>query len=208
VRPVVGSRSVPEAHFGESALHELHTAGDFAAAFELALATYGDEINGFVNALLRSEDESAEVCAQIWEDVWRGLPSFRGDARFRTWLYVIARHACLRFKARSPRRRECSLSEVRTSQLAYLPRTRPTPTETRRERIAHLRSELSDDEQVLLVLRVDRGLPWEDIARVLHDDAESADLERLCAALRKRFERVKERIRARLRREEAWSTRS
>jgi hypothetical protein len=45
-------------------------------------------------------------------------------------------------------------------------------------------------------LRVDRRMPWRDIARVMADDGD--DLERLSASLRKRFERVKERLRAHL----------
>ncbi|MBX3223000.1 MAG: RNA polymerase sigma factor [Labilithrix sp.] len=189
-------------HSLEGGLLAVHAAGDFTTTFERLLGAYGAEINGFVNALLRSPEASADVCAQIWGDVWRDLPSFRGDASFRTWVYVIARHACLRFRARSPQRRECSLSEARTSQLVYLHPTRPSPTETRRERFARLRAELSDDEQALLVLRVDRALAWEDIARILYGETEDASVERLTAALRKRFERLKERLRARLREEE------
>ena len=51
-------------------------------------------------------------------------------------------------------------------------------------------------KRTLLVLRVDRRMPWRDIARVMADDGD--DLERLSASLRKRFERVKERLRAHL----------
>ena len=47
-----------------------------------------------------------------------------------------------------------------------------------------------------LVLRVDRGLPWADIAQVmLGEDAGADELTRCSAQLRKRFERLKIRLR-------------
>ena len=51
-----------------------------------------------------------------------------------------------------------------------------------------MRSTLAPDEQSLLTLRLDRGLAWADIAAVM--DADSA-------TLRKRYERLKNRLRAR-----------
>ena len=49
---------------------------------------------------------------------------------------------------------------------------------------------------MLLVLRVDRGLSWSDIAEVLAEQSESAPARKDTAALRKRFERVKARLKA------------
>jgi DNA-directed RNA polymerase specialized sigma24 family protein len=51
----------------------------------------------------------------------------------------------------------------------------------RHQGLALLRAELTDEEQELLTLRIDRELEWEEIAAIL--DATSA-------ALRKRFERL------------------
>jgi RNA polymerase sigma-70 factor (ECF subfamily) len=50
---------------------------------------------------------------------------------------------------------------------------------------------------MLLVLRVDRGLAWEDIALTFLDDPEAAseeDKKREAARLRKRFQIVKKRL--------------
>jgi DNA-directed RNA polymerase specialized sigma24 family protein len=55
-----------------------------------------------------------------------------------------------------------------------------------KDRMAALRAELSPEDQTLLTLRVDRDLPWGDVADIL-DEAEPA--------LRKRFERLKLRLR-------------
>jgi len=70
-------------------------------------------------------------------------------------------------------------------------------TETR-TRLSMLRDSLDPDDRTLLILRVDRRMPWRDIAEVLTDPAEPAPLERRAAALRKRFERLKLELREQL----------
>jgi RNA polymerase sigma-70 factor (ECF subfamily) len=69
----------------------------------------------------------------------------------------------------------------------------------RRSRIAALRDALPLEDQELLVLRVDRRLAWNDIARVLlhPEDGEvltSEALEREAARLRKRFQILKRQL--------------
>jgi RNA polymerase sigma-70 factor (ECF subfamily) len=53
-----------------------------------------------------------------------------------------------------------------------------------------LRESLDPEEQTLLILRVDKGMAWEDVAEVLRADGEPV----APAALRKRFERLKEKL--------------
>jgi RNA polymerase sigma-70 factor (ECF subfamily) len=67
--------------------------------------------------------------------------------------------------------------------------------------LTRLRDELPQEDRTLLVLRVDRGLPWEDLARVFLDEESPAegDLRRESARLRKRYQLVKERLRVRAR---------
>ena len=64
-------------------------------------------------------------------------------------------------------------------------------------------SVLAPDDQTLLIMRIDRELAWSEIALVM-SDAEpgalsEAQLKRQSAALRKRFERLKQELRAKLR---------
>ena len=62
-----------------------------------------------------------------------------------------------------------------------------------------LRETLDPDDRVLLVLRVDRDLQWNEVARVmLGDEAPSdGDLAREAARLRKRFQLLKEDLKRR-----------
>lgn len=48
--------------------------------------------------------EAEDVCQDVFLDVFRSLPGFRGEARLSTWLYVLA-HRRLADYFRSPQRR-------------------------------------------------------------------------------------------------------
>jgi RNA polymerase sigma-70 factor (ECF subfamily) len=59
---------------------------------------------------------------------------------------------------------------------------------------------LPEMDRMLLILRVDRELSWRDLARVvLGGSPTPVELEREAVRLRKRFQLVKERLRAGLR---------
>jgi RNA polymerase sigma-70 factor (ECF subfamily) len=86
--------------------------------------------------------------------------------------------------------------------VALTPRLRTQGTTQLREeqlgRIARLRAQLDPDDQAVLTLRVDRGLEWSEIARVLAEEGDALDdaaLARAAASLRKRFERLKATLR-------------
>ena len=178
----------------------LRDQGKHDDAFVLALERFGDEIGGFLAARLYDADRAADAFALFAEDVWRGLPGFRGEASLRTWLYVIARRAA----ARVVRERARAARDVPLSQAGAVERMvaelRSATTRWRRtdvkDRLHLLRARLSEEERELLVLRVDRSLSWEEIAGVLEEDGgDEPARKRRRSALRKRFERLKERIR-------------
>lgn len=178
-------------------------SGDLSGAASIALRSYGPEIFEFVAALHRSDVDASEVFSMFAEKLWRSLPQFRWDASFRTWAYTIARTASLDFR-RSEKRRaarvaplpEGSVSsafaaEVRTVTRSYL-RTEG------RDRFAEMRARLPSEDQELLMLRVDRGLSWDELAVVLHGQAEppleAEARKRAAARLRKRFQLLKEKL--------------
>jgi len=184
----------------ERAIREAHERGDMDAAVRSALAHYQTEVYSFLYARLGSESDAHEVLAQASEDLWRGIEGFEWRCSFRTWLYTLARHAAVRFE-RTPanqRARRQSLSRVSDAPVRERSRTRPYLRTDVKDRFAALRSTLDPDEQSLLVLRVDRGMSWEDVARVLHDSGD-ADLRRHAANLRQRFRQLVLRLRERAR---------
>lgn len=179
---------------GEQAIRQLCDAGRHGEATTAALQTYGVELLGFLRAVASNHDLAAEAFAELGEDLWRGLPRFRWQASLRSWLYALARNALGQLR-RDPRRRvERNLPLSIAPDVAAVVRTVTLEiqrTEVKDE-LRVLREQLAPDEHELLLLRLDRGLAWKDIARILGGDD---DLDARAAVLRKRFERAKERLR-------------
>ena len=60
--------------------------------------------------MLQDYEEANEITQEAFLAAWMGLPSFRGEARFATWLYRIAYNCALKQLER--RNRERSLREA------------------------------------------------------------------------------------------------
>lgn len=187
----------PERDAGERAIQALCNAGDHGAATTAALQMYGVELLGFLRALARSHDLASEAFAELGEDIWKGLPRFRWQSSLRSWLYALARNALAQLR-RDPRRRaDRNLPLSVAPEMAAVVRTVTLEiqrTEVKDE-LRVLREQLDPEEHEILLLRLDRGLTWKDIARILGGSESTDNLDGRAAALRKRFERAKERLR-------------
>ncbi|HEU4408525.1 MAG TPA: sigma-70 family RNA polymerase sigma factor [Polyangiaceae bacterium] len=171
-------------------------------AAERALRGYGPEVYGFLASQHRDEAAAADVFSLWSERLWLGLARFGWECSLRTWAYALARNCSVSYLRSAQRRarREAPVpasdlaarvaQEVRTRTHAFL----RTEVKTK---MAALRESLSEEDQALLTLRVDRKLEWKDVARVMlagEGEPEAAALDRESQRLRKRFQIVKERL--------------
>jgi RNA polymerase sigma-70 factor (ECF subfamily) len=168
--------------------------GDASGAATIAIRGLGPQILGYLASVLRNDVDAREAFSTFCEDMWRGMGAFRGESTFRTWAYKLAWHAALRFLRDPARRRGRRLETDEAERLAdEVCGTTTLRFEARADdALAAIRASLEPEEQTLLVLRVDRGLAWSEIAAVLGDGGDVALSE---PALRKRFERLKEKLR-------------
>lgn len=65
-------------------------------AFAQLVQRYQRRIFNLVFRILQQYDEATEITQETFLAAWQGLPSFRGDARFPTWLYRIAYNCSLK----------------------------------------------------------------------------------------------------------------
>ncbi len=183
-------------------MRRLCDVGDHDGAATLAIRGYGPEIFGVLVADHRSEQDASDVFSMFSESLWRSLPTFGWECTLRTWAYIIARNVSLRLR-RDGRRAKggAPLSEV-ASRLVEQVRSETAAhlrTENKNE-LARLRESLSAEDQTLLILRVDKELTWDELARVLHDSDEPPDDEerkKEASRLRKRFQLIKDKLKKR-----------
>lgn len=90
----------------DSELVEVAKRGDTRGFDELVLR-YRDRVYRLCTKILRHEDDAAEALQDAFLSAFKGLPNFKSESTFSTWLYRIATNASL-MKLR--RRREGHVS--------------------------------------------------------------------------------------------------
>jgi RNA polymerase sigma-70 factor (ECF subfamily) len=187
-------------HEDEGDIREAWERGAFDRVTELVLERYGPSLFGYLSAHARERAHAREIFSILAEDLWIGIPTFAWRCTIRAWAYKLARSARARYSIAEARR-------ARVEQLLGHPawfetlvhQTRsPTPPHLRtdvKDQFRELRSHLGEDEQTLLMLRVDRGLSWQELAVVLDEVGDGETTTTASARLRQRFVGVKEKLR-------------
>ena len=119
---------MPDLGFSDEVLAAEAAAGN-DSAFEALVGRYQARVYRLA-CRLTSDTDAADVLQDTFLQVYRHLPSFRGESRFSTWLYRIAVNAALMHRRTRARRPAESLDQ-------YLPsfdaegRLTATPEELR-----------------------------------------------------------------------------
>ena len=74
-------------------------------AFEALVRRYQPAVWRMSSHLLADTSLAEDVTQEVFVRVYRFLPSYRGDSKFSTWLFAIARN-CAMDELRRPQRRE------------------------------------------------------------------------------------------------------
>lgn len=188
----------------EAAVREACANGDFGLATARAFEAYGSEILSFLVGRLRSQSDGEDAFSMFAEDLCQALPGFEFRCSVRGYLYTLARNAGNRHATAPQNRRERNLAmSVSASVSALVEQARSVTAAHKRtdvkDKVRLLRERLSEEDQTLLTLHIDRALAWSDIAMVMHEDGtalEGESLARESARLRKRFERLKAELKA------------
>lgn len=156
----------------EAALITSARSGD-QDAFSVLVHLHQRQVYNLALRMLRDVDEASEATQEVFLAAWQGLRSFRGDARFATWLYRIAYNHCL--KLMEHRRRDA----VARAELAAESARENSPAgalsahhalDAERQMCERVRGEIANlppKYRVVLVLRHLQDLSYEEMAEVM-----------------------------------------
>jgi RNA polymerase sigma-70 factor (ECF subfamily) len=86
---------VPEESSPDAEVRRLLAEGRHERAFERLLAAYRGRVYRLALGFVRERADAEDLAQEAFVRLWRALPLYDGRASFSTWLYVIARNACL-----------------------------------------------------------------------------------------------------------------
>ena len=177
----------------EGEIARLLETNDLPGAASAMMRGYGPAVLGYLASLARDEDRADDVFSQFSEDLWRGLRGYKRGCSAKTWVYTLAWHAWIRHERDAFRRHARPLISEEMSRLAAEVRSTTALhlKSEAKDAVARLREQLTPAEQSLLVLRIDRGLAWAEVATAMSTAEEPLDPR----AAAKRFDRVKEKLR-------------
>lgn len=137
------------------------------AAFSELVARHQDRIYRFLFRLMRSQDDARDLTQETFLRAYQGLPRWRPDASFSTWLFRIARNLAIDLL-----RRDRHTEFVALEDDAYIvdPGSGPDAALETVQRYRMLEAALARlpvDHREILLLREIEEMSYDDIAAVL-----------------------------------------
>jgi len=137
-------------------------------AFALLVQRHQRYVFNLVFRMLGQYEEANEVTQDTFLAAWQGLPGFRGDARFSTWLYRIAYNCTL--KQLEQRKRDQALQLAIQADQCIDSDERVEAEIEAHDRQTVVREHLSNlpaKYRVVLVLRHLQEMTYEEMAEIL-----------------------------------------
>lgn len=138
-----------------------------AHAFEQLVTAYRNQVFRLALRMCGNEADADEVAQEAFLSAWKGLPNFRGESRFSTWLYQLTTHAAIDLMRREKRQAAAEdIDEITTADDGPSPQQQVERAETQRE-IRSALMQLPEEYRQVLLLRFMQELSYEEIGRAL-----------------------------------------
>lgn len=142
-------------------------------AFESLVHQYEKKVFALTLRVCGNPDDAAEAAQDAFLSAWQGLPFFRGDSSFSTWLYRLSYNACVNLLRRENRHRLAAGGSLDDGELNLdIPDAGNSPSESLerrelRDEIAEGLQSLTPEHREVLVLREIHQLSYDEIADTL-----------------------------------------
>lgn len=145
-------------------------------AFAELVRLYKKKVFALTTRLCKNPEDAAEAAQEAFLAVWQGLPNFRGDAAFSTWLYRLTHNACTDLLRREARHQAAAGPSFNDEDVTLsVPDPTPTPQERAEEKelrqlLAEGLETLTPEYREVLVLREIHQQSYDEIASILSLD--------------------------------------
>ncbi|MBB0231412.1 sigma-70 family RNA polymerase sigma factor [Streptomyces calidiresistens] len=137
------------------------------AAFEALVRRHTPELLRLARRLVGPAGDPEDIVQEAFVTAWRGLPAFRGESTFRSWMFRVVTNRCLNhIRARPPLTGTRVGSDTLPAGGYGSPARTAEAGEAMRDLLGAL-GRLPGDLRACWVLRELHGLSYEEIARAV-----------------------------------------
>jgi RNA polymerase sigma-70 factor (ECF subfamily) len=138
--------------------------GDLVAFDEL-MTRHERQIYRLCYRFVRNHDDAMDLTQDVFVKAFEKLPSFRGDARFKTWLYRVAVNHCLNHVKKHSQNFVEVTEETGRVKAAADDRLL---AQERRRIVRDLMPQLPPRQRAIFEMRMNDNLSYEEIAKILN----------------------------------------
>jgi RNA polymerase sigma factor (sigma-70 family) len=145
-------------------------------AFKKLVEEWQDMVYNTAVSIVKNEDDADDITQDVFIQVHQSVNSFKGDAKFSTWLYRIAISKALDHLKKKKRKKRFALIQNllgNTGEEALYPKefNHPGIVIENKERAAELfkaLEQISDKQRIAFTLHKLEGQKHQDIAEIMH----------------------------------------
>lgn len=138
-----------------------------ADAFSHLVTAYETSVYRLALRMCGNAHDAEEAAQEAFVSAWKGLPSFRGESKFSSWLYQLTTNACLDLLRREKRHRAAIPLDEQTELSSEDTPLRAAENAELRDTLQAALQELSDDHRQIFLLRQMRQLSYDEIGALL-----------------------------------------
>jgi RNA polymerase sigma-70 factor (ECF subfamily) len=142
------------------------------SAFDELVQRWERKIQGAVYRIMGSGEDARDLTQETFLRAYRGLSTFKSEARFSSWLYQIALNLCRDRLRQKKGRTLVGIDDLDPTTAARIDRIAPTAHEQVEARdmseiVSAAMAELPEEQREVIVLKEYQGLTFQEIADLM-----------------------------------------
>lgn len=136
-------------------------------AFAQLVQTYETSVYRLALRMCGNVHDAEEVAQEAFVAAWKGLPSFRGESKFSSWLYQLTTNAAINFLRKEKRHRIATPLEDEMELAAESSPQQAAEDAELREALQQALDALTPEHRQIFLLRQMRQLSYDEIGQLL-----------------------------------------
>jgi len=143
-------------------------AKDLETTFLNALEEHQHKLLRICSVYAKDEDDTKDLFQEVLVNIWKSMPSFKGNSNIGTWMYRITLNVCLRLKTKEIKKQKKLLRMDSRAINIYKTEVSEDGQSKQREKLMQLREcikQLNEADKAVITLYLEE-LPYKEISSV------------------------------------------